>query len=63
MNMSDYHSDDAAEEVGVVNVETEVDREDVAGNDDVEDSAEDSAQQELLRNSTRVEMPSVPLET
>ena len=36
MNISDYHSDDAAEEVGVVNVETEVDREDVAaGNDDV----------------------------
>ena len=66
MNITDYHSDDAAEEAGVisvVNVETELDREDVAGNDDVEDSAEDSAQQELLHNSTCVETPSVPLET
>ena len=40
MNISDYYNndaadDDAADEVGVVNVETKVDREDVAGNDDV----------------------------
>ena len=58
--ISDYQSDDAEETgvISVVNAESEVEREE-AGNDDIEDSAE----QELFRSSVRVEMPSVSLET
>ena len=60
--ISDYQRDNAEEEnvISVVNSESEaeVERED-AGNDDIEDSAE----QELLRGPVRVEMPSVSLET
>ena len=44
--------------ISVMSVESEVDRED-AGNDDIEDSAE----QELLRSPVRFEMPSVSIET
>ena len=58
--ISDYHSDDVEETdvISVMNVESEVDREE-AGNDDIEDSAE----QELLRSPVRVEMPNVSTET
>ena len=54
--ISDYQRDDA-EEVGIINSESEVERED-AGNDDIEDSAE----QKLLCCAVCVEMPSVSLE-
>lgn len=58
--ISDYHGGDVEETdvISVMNVESEVDREEV-GNDDIEDSAE----QELLRSPVRVEMPNVSTET
>ena len=57
--ISDYRNDDVEEMdvISVVNVESEVNREDV-GNDDIEDSAE----QELLRSPVRFEMPNVSIE-
>ena len=53
--INDYQRDNAEEAnvISVVNSESERDSED-AGNDDIEDSAE----QELLRRLVRVEMPS-----
>ena len=57
--ISDYRNDDVEEMdvISVMNAESEVDRED-AGNDDIEDSAE----QELLHSPVHFEMLSVSIE-